>query len=273
MRALRLACYTLGMSEAKVDLSTSEAKVDPNRRSVVQSVSRAFGILNLLRDAQSPMTVQEIAAGAGLDRTVTHRLVKSLVLQSVVAEDRGLYRLGPATVLLSNRYIDDLLVRRLALPYMIEISGNDLAEQPWTVTLSIPVGSISTVIERIWTPHAPLDMVLGVGDNFPIDATATGRSILAYYDPSAIHDLVGSERAERVAPVLEQVREAGGVGLSRGEAVPGVQAVAAVIRSRRQVPVSSLSVSGVDLGDQLDYASPIAATLRRAAGAIGQMIS
>src|SRR4051794_23401838 len=123
------------------------AQLDPleptdGRRSVVQAVSRAFAILDILRASPSPMTVQEIASQAGLDRTVTHRLVKSLLMRSVVMEDRGSFRVGPATVLLANSYIDDLLVRRLALPYMIEISENDLAGQPWTVTLSIPVGAI-----------------------------------------------------------------------------------------------------------------------------------
>ncbi len=246
---------------------------DGKRRSVVQSVSRAFQILTILRDAPAPMRVQEIAASAGLDRTVTHRLVKSLVQEGVVAEeDRASYRLGPAIVLLANRYIDDLLVRRLALPYMIEISERELAGKPWTVTLSIPVGEISTVLERIWTPHTPLDLVLGLGDNFPIDSTATGRSILAWRDEEAIRNLLGEDRARRIAPVLEQVRSAGGVGISRGEAVAGVEAVAAVIKSRRGTPVAALSITGVDLGDQLDYASPLAASLRRATSAIGQML-
>jgi IclR family transcriptional regulator, acetate operon repressor len=235
-------------------------------------VSRAFLILDILRSAPAPMTVQQLATSAGLDRTVTHRLIKSLVMQSAVIEDRGSYRLGPTTVLLANRYIDDLLVRRLALPYMIEISENDLAGRPWTITLSIPVGATSTVIERIWTPDAPLDLVLGIGDNFPIDATATGRSMLAFHDERTVAELVGADRGVEISPILTKVRDSGGIGLSRGEAVPGVEAVAAAIKSRRGVPVSALSVSGVDLGDQLDYRSTLAATLRRAAGAIGPMI-
>jgi DNA-binding IclR family transcriptional regulator len=72
--------------------------------------------------------------------------------------------------------------------------------------------------------------------------------------------------------VLESVWAARGIGVSRGEAVPGVQVIAAVILSRRQTPIASVSVSGVDLGEQIDPASRLASTLRRAAGAIGQMI-
>ncbi|GII97073.1 IclR family transcriptional regulator [Sinosporangium siamense] len=248
------------------------AEEQVSRRSVVQSVTRAFDVLHLLRDTSSPLSVQEIARGTGLDRTVVHRLLRSLLQADMVMEERGLFRVGPASVLLANRYHDDLLVRRLALPYMVELQAGEIADKPWTATLSIAVGNVSAVIERIWTPHTPLDLVLAVGDTFPIHSTASGRSMLAYYEPEKLVDVVGPELSSELAPILESARASGGIGLSRGEAVPGVEAISAVILSRRQAPVASISVSGVDLGDQMDQASPLASTLRRAAGAIGQMI-
>lgn len=243
-----------------------------SRRSIVQSVTRAFDLLNHLRDSTAPMSVQELARTAGLDRTVVHRLLRSLLQQGMVIEERGLFRLGAASILLANRYLDDLLVRRLALPYMVELQANDIADRPWTATLSVAVGDVSAVIERIWTPRTPLDLVLSVGDTFPIHSTATGRSMLAYYEPDKLVEVVGEERSSALAAKLEKVRSAGGVGMSKGEAVPGVEAIAAVILSRRQVPVAAISVSGVDLGEQMAESSPLASTLRRAAGAIGQMI-
>src|SRR3954464_15824238 len=86
------------------------------KRGVVQSVGRAFQILEVLRNAPGPMRVHDIAIEAGLDRTVTHRLVRSLQREgAVVEEERAHYRLGPSVVLLANRYIDDLQVRRLAM--------------------------------------------------------------------------------------------------------------------------------------------------------------
>lgn len=244
-----------------------------SRRSVVQSVTRAFDVLNVLRDANSAMTVQELARSTGLDRTVVHRLLRSLQQQSMVLEERGLFRLGAASILLANRYLDDLLVRRLALPYMVELQENEISDKPWTATLSVAVGDVSAVIERIWTPSTPLDLVLAIGDTFPMHTTATGRSMLAYYPPEQLERTVGPERAAKLEPVLDNVRASGGVGLSKGEAVPGVEAIAAVILSRRQVPVAAISVSGVDLGEQLDETSSLASTLRRAATAIGQVLT
>lgn len=254
------------------DRNQAGADTQVSRRSVVQSVTRAFDVLNLLRTATSPLTVQEVARRTGLDRTVVHRLLRSLLQHDMVVEERGLFRLGPASVLFANRYHDDLLVRRLALPYMVELQSKEIADKPWTATLSIGVGDVSAVIERIWTPHTPLDLVLSLGDTFPIHSTATGRSMLAYYEPGRLAETVGDDRAKELAPILEQVRSSGGIGTSKGEAVPGVEAIAAAVLSRRGQPVAALSVSGVDLGDQMEPTSRLASTLRRAAAAIGQMI-
>jgi IclR family acetate operon transcriptional repressor len=251
----------------------SEDEARTPRRAVVQSVGRAFEILEILKDATVPMSALEIARSTGLDRTVVHRLLRTLSQHGMTIEERGTFRLGPSSVLLAHRYLDNLLVRRLALPYLLDIQASALGEKPWTITLSIPVGDVSTVIERIWTRTVPLGLVLDIGDTFPIDRGAAGRSVLAYYDEDVARRLIGEERHTAVRPILEQVREAGGVALSRGEARPGVYAVAAAILSRRRQPVASLSVAGLDLGDELAYDSPLAGELQRAAHAVGQSLA
>lgn len=242
------------------------------RRSVVQSVDRAFTVLRALQGAPGPLTVQETAERTSLDRTVVHRLLKTLTQQSMTVEEQGSFALGPESVAMANRYIDSLAVRRVALPHLVEIQTRDIADSPWTATLSIPVGEISAVIERVWTPTTPLDVVLNSAEALPIDLTATGRSILAYYEPDRVVEVLGADRAAAVEPILEAVRQAGGVGIAHGEAVPGVEAVASVILSRRGVPVASLGVSGANLGEELVYDSALAIRLRRAAHAIGAMI-
>jgi IclR family transcriptional regulator, acetate operon repressor len=172
-------------------------------------------------------------------------------------------------VLMANRYVDNLLVRRLALPYLLDLQASVIGERAWNVSLSIPVGEVSTVVERIWSRSLPLDAVLDIGDTHPIDRSAAGRSILAYYEASDAREVIGAGRYSEVEPVLERVREAGGVALSAGEASPGTRAVAAVIRSRRSQPVAAVAVSGLDLGDELAYDSSLAGHLRRAAEAVG----
>lgn len=243
------------------------------RRSSVQSVTRAFQILEILEDSSVPMSVLEISRAVGLDRTVVHRLLRTLAQHGMVVDERGAYGLGPASVLLANRYLDNLLVRRLALPYLLDLQASAVGDRPWTVTLTIPVGDVTTVIERIWTRSAPLGMVLDIGDTFQIDLAASGRAVLAYRPEEEVRALLRDERWEALAPLLARVREVDGVALSRGEAIPGVYAIAAAIRSRRGHALASVSVSGLDLGDQLSDESMLAGQVRRAAHAIGQSLA
>jgi IclR family acetate operon transcriptional repressor len=242
------------------------------RRSTVQSVERAFDVLGVIERATEPMSVLEVARATGLDRTVVHRLLRTIAERGLVSEERGAFRLGPGAVLLANRYVDNLLVRRLAVPYLLDLQGSVLGDRPWNISLSIPVGDVSTVVERLWTPTVPLDAVFDVGDTHPLDRSAAGRSILAYYGSGDARAAIGERRYAEVEPVLEQVRSAGGIALSSGEASPGMYAVAAAILSRRSRPVAAIAVSGLDLGDELGYDSLLAGHLRRAADAVGQSL-
>jgi DNA-binding IclR family transcriptional regulator len=227
----------------------------------------------VLQSQAGALTVQDVAARAGLDRTVVHRLLKTLAQHGLAVEERGAFRLGPQTILLGHRYVESLLVRRLALPYLVELQAHDIAAEPWTANLSVPVGELLVVVERIWTPTTPLDVVLSAGDVFSMTSTAAGRAILAYYTPEQRQATLDPDDLAGVEAALAETREAGGIGLSRREAVPGVEAVAAVILSRRGVPVAAIAVSGVDLGEQLNVDSNLAHKLRRAAHSIGQMLS
>jgi IclR family transcriptional regulator, acetate operon repressor len=244
-----------------------------SQRSSVQSVRRAFDILDILKEATYPMSALEIARAADLDRTVVHRLLRTLSERGMTVEERGAYSLGPASVLLANRYVDNLLVRRLALPYLLDLQAGALADRPWPLTLLIPVGDLATVIERIWTQAAPLGMILDIGDTFPIDLAAAGRAVIAYRPETDVRTLIGNARYDAVAPKLERVREVGGIAMTHGEAIPGVTAMAAAIQSRRGHAVAALAISTLERSDEFSDESPLAGQLRRAANAIGQSLA
>jgi IclR family transcriptional regulator, acetate operon repressor len=240
------------------------------RRSVVQSVTRALDILRLLRDAGEGLTAVEIANRLGLDRTVVHRLLKTLVHEGMACVDRGAYALGPAPVLMANRYVDNLLVRRLALPFLLDLQTNAIANRPWTISIVIPIDDRVAVIERIWTSTAPLDLVFDLGDTFPIETTAVGCCILAYSGEADARGLIGDARYEPVVSVLEQVRAGDGVVALPSR--PATQSLGVVVRTRALQPVAAIAVMGRDLGEEFSAASPLAGHLRRAARAIGQSL-
>jgi IclR family acetate operon transcriptional repressor len=243
------------------------------RRSGVQSVDRAFAALDVLGRASGALTVQEVARRSGLDRTVAHRLLKTLKTHHAVVEDSGSYQLGPQTVLMATRYTESLLVRRFALPYMLDLQSRDLAGLAFTVNLSIAIGDVSAVLERIWTPSTPLDLVLASGDLFPLDRTATGRSILSHLDDDAIDQTIGAERHAAIRIALESARANGGLAMSEGEAIPGVRAMAAAILGPDGTPVAAIGISSPNPAEGLEPGSALGAKLARSATSVGRMLS
>ena len=240
-----------------------------NRRAVVQSVDRALDVLLLLQRAPAPVGVADIARTIGLERTVVYRLLRTLRQREMVTESDGAFTLGPATMLLGQRYLENLPLRRVALPFMVDIREKVLRDHPWTLALAVPVGGLSTVIERMWTAATPLGLVLEVGDTLPLYRSAAGRSMLAYGHESTL-DPAGEEYPD-LGPVLDEIRKNGGIALVDGTTTSGLQAVACAITSADGVAIAAIGVGGLDLSAELSAKSPLATHLRHAADAIGRL--
>lgn len=259
------------MQQTNSQPATGADLPDSDRRAVVQSVSRALDVLDLLRDAGGPLPAADIAKTTGLDRTVVYRLLRTLAQRGMIGEEGGGFALGPAVALFGQRYLDSMPLRRMALPYMIDLQTKALQDRPWTLSLWIQVGRLSVAIERMWTPTTPLGLVLDLGDTVLLDRTAAGRSMLAYLGETEIPDVLGDGHDD-MPPVLEEIRAAGGVATVEGSTTRGLQAIACAIRRADGSAPAAIGVGGVDLGDELAQNSALATQLRHAAEAIGRML-
>lgn len=240
----------------------------------MQSVTRAVSILETLRSLGHPCTTSEIARSLDLDRTVVYRLVRTLAASGILTESSGRYFLGPQNVLYSNSYLDRLAIRRIALPYAIELQSKVIKGNPWVTALSVYAQDSVTIIDRIWSPETPLDSVLDVGTTFPIDRSAGGRLVLAYLPAEEASALVGKTKFKELRPTLGDIRKAGGIETALGDARPGIGAVVAAIFSPRTgAVVATFGVSGPDMDDVLDRESDLAVRLRRAADSIGAALT
>lgn len=246
----------------------------PNQdRSVVQSVQRAAAVLEALAATSEALTVQQLAREVGLDRTVVHRLVRTLAVSGLV-EDLGgsRYQVGPGLLSLGTAYLDRLAIRRAALPFAVELQMRTIGQEPWVVSVAVPARAEAILVDRLWSPRTPLDSILDVGTRLPIDRSATGRCMLAYCDQAEVEELLGRERAEELAPVLEEIRAAGGIEVSSNERRPGISAMAACVRNRAGRACASVIISGPELGEHLRRDSALAETLNRTAASIGTLL-
>jgi DNA-binding IclR family transcriptional regulator len=237
-------------------------------RSTVRSVQKAVALLDELTRSRRARSVSDLAAAIGQDRTVVHRLLRTLKGNGLVREEAGRYRLGGRVHFYGTAYVDQLALSRVALPYIVDLKATVFRDHPWLVTLSVPIGDVASLIERIWAPGLPLAALGDMGMRLPIAGSAQGRAMLAYYGREELEAVVGAVRAESLRERLEEVRASGGVELASNEITPGISAVAAVILSPERRPVGAVAVSGSDLEPYLDRTAWVAARLRQTADQI-----
>lgn len=253
-----------------MDVSQETRPRGPGSKSEVQSVRRACALLDCLTDhPHRAMSTSELSAATGLDRTVVHRLLRTLALEGFVEDEHGHYHLGSRALGLAQGHLAHARIREITLPYAIELH-NELLKTPWIVALGVPAGRFAVLIEQLWKPEAPLDMLLETGTRMPLATSAIGRCLLAYGYQPAERALDGGWPGG-LAGRLEAIRQAGGVEWSSSELRPGVSALAAVILNHNANPLGAIAVSGPEMGEQLSRDSELATRLRRAAAGIGRM--
>jgi IclR family pca regulon transcriptional regulator len=242
------------------------------KNAFVQSLQRGLGVLETLAVSNVRLTCKEIAERVNVDRTITHRLLRTLESEGFVEADNGRYQLAARALFLGNAYLDHLNLRRVALPHMISLLYQGMTEWPVaTMSLFVPVGPYVTIAEQLWPPNTPLDIILRPGSRLEIDQTAAGRCVLANLPQAAVEALLGVDRAAAIAQRLEVIRSAKLVDIVGPDEsrLPGVNAISALIRDVAGRSVAGLSVSGVGLGPVLSRNSELAQRLRRTADQIG----
>jgi DNA-binding IclR family transcriptional regulator len=243
----------------------------------VQSLRRGIDVLEIVADSPVPMSCKAVADAANLDRTIVHRLLKTLLDSGLLTAELGRYQLGSRALWLGNAFLDHQQLRRVALPHMLNLLHHGLANFSLaTMSLFVPVGRFVTVAEQVWPANAPLDIIMRKGTRLPIDKTAAGRCILAHSSQEDVVQLLGRSRSAELQGRLKSIREANFVeiiGDDEATVAPGMAAISALIRDRRSQPMGALSVSGLGLDLKAGRASPIAQHLRRAADQIGMAVA
>jgi len=152
------------------------------RRAGIQSVERAFRILELFDLKQDEISITEISERTDLPISSVHRFLSTLEELGYIAQnpDNGRYRLGLQTFVLGSRVKALEAVRSAARPYMRELF-NKYNE---TVNLVVERNMSVLCIEKIDADRR-LVYTPSIGETHKLYATSAGKCILAfYYDPA-----------------------------------------------------------------------------------------
>ena len=139
-----------------------------------QTLDRGLRVLRLLAESSSGLTVAELAAQLGVNRTVVYRLLATLEQHGLVRRDGdGRSRLGLGVLQLSRRV--QPLLRDAAMPSLRRLAEEVGATAHLTVVDSGEALAVA-VVEPSWTDY---HVAYRVGSRHRLDRGAAGRAILA----------------------------------------------------------------------------------------------
>jgi DNA-binding IclR family transcriptional regulator len=239
-------------------------------------VLKALAILTHVAGAPAPLTLTELSAAAALPKPTAHRLARFLEQTGLVGKDAlsRRYAVGPALVELCFNALRNAPARRnrrLLLDRLSEKLGE-------TVNLAVLSGDEVLYLDRVEASW-PLRMDFKPGSLVPIHATANGKLLLAYAEPSVRARLLRTLRPtaftartitdrKRLEAQLAKIRRQG-YSEDDEEFLAGVCCLAVPVRNGRGHVVAGLAVSAPSARFNLQRARAHLADLEIAAAALG----
>lgn len=222
-----------------------------DRAGCVQSLVRAFGLLDQLASHHEGLSLTRIAGLVGLPRSTAHRLLTTMESLRYAAFDPATNRwmVGTRALAFMGGRADGEELGRLARPVMQSVLRGVRA----TVTLSVPDGEHARVVGQVRHPDAQRSFAKP-GQRLPLHTTASGKIILAHQShdghgatlherPLAALTAASITEAGRLACDLAAVR-ARGYAIDDQESAMGVRCVAVPVLDRAGAVRAALSVSG-----------------------------
>ena len=223
-----------------------------------QTLSRGIRILEVLADARTPLTIDEIATRLGVHRSIAYRLLRTLEDHRLVTRDAsGAVGLGARMAALAAGVAHDLQAE--ALPELTAIAN----ELGMTCFLAVLDGAECITLASVEPRHTVASVAQRPGARHAVTVGAPGKAILA--------QLPSAEWPADVPPTLPaDVAAAGtrGYATSHDEVIPTVQSVAVPLLLRGERPAA---IAVVHVATDLDDAE-IAARLQRSATVIREAL-
>ena len=219
---------------------------DRNRSTSVQSLERAFSLLEILADHNGRLGLSEIAAAAALPAPTVHRLIRTLVqLGYLRQESSRQYALGPRLIRLGDS--SSRLLNVWSRPHLHRLV-DELGE---TANLAVLDGDELVYMAQMQSRQS-MRMFTEVGRRVLPHCTAVGKTLLAGMSRGSVRDILARTGMPRhtdqtiTSPdafndALDWVT-AHGYALDDGEQEVGVRCVAVAVPDA-PAPMA-LSVSG-----------------------------
>ena len=173
----------------------------------MKTVRKAVAVLEKLSEAPEALGVTELAIALDMDKSIVHRLLKTLVDCKLVHQHASTrrYSLGIGFVQLGGRFLHQLGLPEVAHPHLFKFW--ERCDE--TVHLCVR-SELKTVLLRVYESRQGVRVSANVGDQADLHATSTGKIFLAYETPDLVESAIGAGLIQRQANTITnaaQLRE------------------------------------------------------------------
>jgi IclR family transcriptional regulator, KDG regulon repressor len=236
-------------------VQTSEPNIDDEaedrQRGGVQSLGRAFAILEEVARHRDGIGLADLSKQVGLHNSTTFHLAKTMVSLGYMRQERDTkrYRVGRPLFALAASALDEIEMVNLATPIMEDLSR----ETGESSHFAVRMGDAVVVIARTSGPGA-FQLTDRVGVVRPAHCTALGKIILAALRPDQLKRFL--ERVElkpstkksitEPAALLREIAEIrrNAIAFDDGEFNPEVRCVAVPVYNFTGDVIGALGISG-----------------------------
>lgn len=235
-------------AEAKVQDRPPEPKA--KERAGVQSLGRAFGLLEAIAHVRRGIGLAELSKTVGLHNSTTFHLVKTMVALGYIRQDKDKrYRIGRALFTLAAGSLDEVELVSLATPVL-----EDLTEATGEIGHFAIRSGDSVVVVAKTSGSGAFQLTDRVGVMRPAHGTALGKVLLAALTEGQLDRFLQNHELAALTPktitepdlLRAEIQEVArnGVAYDDGEFNAEVRCVAVPIYDFTGQVVGALGISG-----------------------------
>ncbi|HVW86403.1 MAG TPA: IclR family transcriptional regulator [Bryobacteraceae bacterium] len=216
----------------------------------IQSLDRGLMILEAVGKSSTPVSLGQLTAVLGIDRSSVFRLANTLKRRGFLANPAAGkdYVLGTSVWRLSRQYDWSGMLATIAHDHLQSLAG--LTGE--TAHLAVREGRKALFVDHAATSHV-IAISGQTGELVPLYCTSHGKALLADFDETGLKQLLGSKpliqytkntlkTIPELAKACREIR-ARGFASDDSEFIEGVRCVAAPIRDKEGAVIASIGIS------------------------------
>ena len=217
---------------------------------LVQSIDRAFDILEVLVENSDGLGVTEISQKLNIHKSTVYRLLSTLQYRGYVKKDNNdKYKIGLKLFEVGSKVIDNIDLRSEVNPYLREIMR--ISEE--TVHLGILDDNQVVYIDKVESQNT-IRMYSKIGRRNHASSTSLGKVLLAYSDKEVVEQVINEEGLKKLTENtiteenefykhLSQIKQQG-YAIDDEEQEYGIRCIAGPIFNHKGDIIAAFSISG-----------------------------